>query len=721
MSLSCVTVVIVIYLRVFFLPRMGRTNGLFSLHLISLLTFRVSLRQMARNLFVGVFLATIALTLSADNMSSRTQIALSIDDIRSPIFSAKGVKVKFTGEKLSQLWFHLGEVVIQERVWRDIQLICDQFKLTDRSIDCDAGVLHLPNSVPLPVIFRYSSLENAFNVEIKPTEDERWQLAMHWDEDAWRNELTVVSGQMARITQWLPNKEAVPFLSKGTVNGAVKINGNTGGVVDIESTLLVNELTFSDSSGLHAGENVNVTVKLNATHHPHDDQWQWQSELNWQHGEVFWQPLYLKGKGHRLSLEGAVSEENIYIRSGHLKFVDIGVFNFSGVAARQNYEIIDFNLETSSLELVVLFDQVINPFLGNTAFADLQVTGQGDLAWRYRDGDHESLLIDLYDVSVVDQRKRFAFNRVNGHVPWHKENATIVDVSFLNGHVLQIPLGSVRVSLEVNDMDIKIPQLILPVLDGALELENFIATQQADGWRWQFSAELLPVSMEKLTDALQIQKMHGTLSGVIPAVNYKQSTVTFDGELSFNIFDGLVTAKELKLINPLGFAPHLEMDLGMRNLDLDLLTRTFSFGRMQGRIDMDMNNMELSSWRPIRFDAYLYSSPGNYPRRISQAAIENISALGGAGAAAAIQRSFMRFFEEFSYSEIGWRCVLRNNVCRMGGVEPDSQVSDEQGYAIVKGGGVPAITVMGYNRDVGWQEMINRLQRITEGNSPIIQ
>jgi len=37
-------------------------------------------------------------------------------------------------------------------------------------------------------------------------------------------------------------------------------------------------------------------------------------------------------------------------------------------------------------------------------------------------------------------------------------------------------------------------------------------------------------------------------------------------------------------------------------------------------------------------------------------------------------------------------------------------------YAIIKGGGIPAITVMGYNRAVSWDELITRLKRVTQGN-----
>jgi hypothetical protein len=173
-----------------------------------------------------------------------------------------------------------------------------------------------------------------------------------------------------------------------------------------------------------------------------------------------------------------------------------------------------------------------------------------------------------------------------------------------------------------------------------------------------------------------------------------------------------VVASRLKLADPFGRAPRLSGNLNMRDLDLDLLTRTFSFGSMQGRIDVDVNDLELQNWQPARFDARIASSDGDYPKKISQKAVQNISALGGAGAAAAIQRSYLRFFENFGYDRIGWRCKLRNGVCAMGGVDNGNGGA----YAIVKGGGIPAITVMGYNRAVSWNELVSRLKRVTQGN-----
>jgi len=112
------------------------------------------------------------------------------------------------------------------------------------------------------------------------------------------------------------------------------------------------------------------------------------------------------------------------------------------------------------------------------------------------------------------------------------------------------------------------------------------------------------------------------------------------------------------------------------------------------------------------------TSPGDFKKRISQRAVQNISSLGGAGAGAAIQRSFLRFFDTFGYDRIGLTCRLVGGVCAMGGLDD----AGDHGYLMVKGGGLPALNVMGYNRRVSWDVLVSRLQAIAAGNSrPVIE
>src|SRR5262249_15815903 len=148
-----------------------------------------------------------------------------------------------------------------------------------------------------------------------------------------------------------------------------------------------------------------------------------------------------------------------------------------------------------------------------------------------------------------------------------------------------------------------------------------------EDWRWSFSGAVTPMPMERLSQAFGWPVMHGVVSAEIPKVAYAKSTLQVGGALIFNVFDGMVTMRNLTLVEPFGRAPRLTADLDMRNLDLELLTRTFSFGNITGRLDATVAGLELVNWQPVKFEAALASSPGDYPRKISQAAVQNITAL----------------------------------------------------------------------------------------------
>jgi hypothetical protein len=292
-------------------------------------------------------------------------------------------------------------------------------------------------------------------------------------------------------------------------------------------------------------------------------------------------------------------------------------------------------------------------------------------------------------------------------------------VTVKGGELLKMPVGAFAIPLGMNGMRFDLKQLRVPLLDGYIDVRDFVARAGAATWYWQFTGAIGGISMDKFTAALGLPVMHGTLDATLPMVRHVKSTMRVDGALSLRVFDGTIEAKNLVLLDILGKAPRVQADVAMRNLDLELVTRTYSFGNITGRVDAHIAGLELVNWQPVKFDVQMASSAGDYPRKISQAAVQNISALGGAGAAAAIQRSFLRFFEQFGYDKLGWGCKLQNGVCEMSGVVGEDR---PQGYVIVKGGGIPAITVMGYNRHVSWQELLDRIKRVTQGNvKPIVE
>jgi hypothetical protein len=326
--------------------------------------------------------------------------------------------------------------------------------------------------------------------------------------------------------------------------------------------------------------------------------------------------------------------------------------------------------------------------------------------------------VQLSRLSFEDKtQRRFALFDVNGRVPWRAQQSTQAQISAKGGELLKMPLGAFELPLQMNGLHFSLKQLRVPLLDGHASVRDFVARSDRDSGEWQFTGGIEGVSMARFTAALGLPVMHGTLAVQLPMVRHVKSLLRVDGALSLKVFDGMIEANNLVLLDVFGKAPRVQADISMKNLDLGLVTRTYSFGSITGRIDASVSGLELVNWQPVKFDVKLMSSAGEYPRKISQAAVQNISALGGAGAAAAIQRSVLRFFDQFGYDRLGWSCKLENDVCEMGGIE-----NAPQGYMIVKGGGIPAITVMGYNRQVSWDELLNRLKRVTQGNvKPVIQ
>ncbi|MCP5242866.1 MAG: hypothetical protein H6940_05435 [Burkholderiales bacterium] len=668
-------------------------------------------------IFSFLILMFCLLTLPASTAFSG--FALLLDGIRHPVFQAQSIQVRLGDGHpgAGQLEIVIAEIKVRDYVWKDVQLSCAVFQYKSTVIECEDGYVKIPELVSFPVSLHFYSDTQTIKIKSNLTKNESWTLTLQWKGQSWQGDVTIRNVSLDSIAEWLPDLEQMPKLRSGRVNGTVLFSGSETDLKSAVMDLSIEALSFSDQAGLRAGENIQIAIKAGLDRSKHSNQLYWHSEIFWQQGEVFWQPIYMAAANHHLSMRGVFDGEAMHLLDGSLMFAELGTFQFSGVFDISSKRLRVFELKANKIQLSTLYEQVLQPFLRDTTFAEIEFTGHADWTVRLRDDAVQSIQLDLDDVSIVDARNRFAFYRINARIPWLHEGATIVDLRVQNGHVLKVPLGTVRVPLELNQFNVFLPQLALPVLDGLLKLENFSAGYTEKGWRWKFNGGLSPVSMEALTDALQVQRMHGTLSGYIPEVRYDGTNVSVNGVLQLKVFDGSVVIHNLKLIEPMGLAPHLKADAAMRNLDLELLTGTFSFGKMEGRVDIDVRNLELANWMPVHFDAHLFSSSGNYSRRISQAAIENISALGGEGAVAAIQRSILRFFEEFRYAEIGWRCKLRLNICYMGGIESEPLSR----YTLVKGGGVPAITVMGYNRVVGWQELITRLLRITSENEPIIQ
>jgi len=191
------------------------------------------------------------------------------------------------------------------------------------------------------------------------------------------------------------------------------------------------------------------------------------------------------------------------------------------------------------------------------------------------------------------------------------------------------------------------------------------------------------------------------------------------GVLFANVFDGSIVGSGLKLIDPLGRWPQLNANVRARNLDLDLLTHTFSIGSITGRLDADIQGLQLFNWSPVAFNARLQTTPGDRSHHlISQKAVTSISNVGGGGGgvAAALQSGMLRFFKTFHYDQIGISCQLREEVCLMSGLEPA-----RTGYYLVKGRGLPRIDIIGNAGRVDWPQLVGQIAASMHSQNLIVR
>ena len=493
------------------------------------------------------------------------------------------------------------------------------------------------------------------------------------------------------------------------------------------------DANFSDASGLHAGDKLTGKIKVSAVLQKNmvqkntaqknaiqkntlqKDIWHWQGLFSWIEGELFWQPFYFGKAGNEFNISGTYSEPTLNIQQANLKINEIGNMSATAEINTKTQALNDVKVSAKDVDFAGLYALVLKPMIEKSAFGNLKVSGKADWQIEVKNLQPISFELNLKDANIEDLTGKFALNDINAHIPWDYDVPKTVTLAYSGGHILKIPLGNTRLQAELNRYSLTAPSLVLPVLDGALKFEDVSAAYLSQQWIWHVKMQLDPISMNTFSKTLGWPEMQGKIDGQVPLITYAGKQLNMDGKMQFNMFNGNVTMDGLRIDDPLGTTPKLYANLQMRNIDLGDLTRTFNFGAIEGKLEGDVKDLQLENWKPVRMDAIIQTADGKHLKKVSQRAVENITALGGVGTAEALQRTFLRFFKEFNYEKIGLSCQLRQDICKMGGVE-----STPTGYIIVKGKGAPTVNVNGYTEYVSLSDLIARIKRITDSNSKMI-
>lgn len=648
----------------------------------------------------------LALTFAAAPPGHAAQITLSLGSISHEAFDAERIVVAFDAARRGEADIRLGRLKVGETEYRELRLHCAGFYFDGRRLDCPQGTLQRQdergrNRPALPFSLAWRA-------------DGFFELSLR-DVDA-----VALSPLVKRLRGWRP---------QGRFDLALAAEGGRARL-----DLTVRDLDFASREGDIAGRG--IVLNLNATAERHGAGWHWHARLDWPQGELYRAP-WRRAAGVRMEAEGRLDDKALEVALARLDVDGLG-----GVTAglrwdRARGEATDGGFITDRIDLAAAMRDWLQPWLATLGFPEWQVSGHGRVSAEWQGRKLRRFYAGLEEARLADATGYIELNGVNAHIPWEAAATTEAEFGVGSARLGDLPLGGFRLPLRIEGNEARVTGLVAPLLDGRLLIDElrlakttqsevsvqanaresgrYAVTKSQSGWYGEFEGGIEDVSMSKLSRALKLPQMAGRLTARVPRIAYEPGLLRLDGALGIEVFDGGIIVHQLRLVDPFSKARRFMAEVTARNLDLGMLTRTFAFGAIEGRFDADLHDLEMQGWQPVRFEARIASSEGDYPRRLSLGALKDITALGEAGQPEALARVPERSGFSFSYARIGFGCTLKEGVCLLDGVEREGD-----GVVLMRGAGIPSVSIIGYNRRIDWEALLARIREVIAGRPGVV-
>ena len=676
----------------------------------------------------------LCLVLLSCTAAAIERVQLHLGDIESEGWRLADVSLSFDlfASDRPGLQLEVASLTIGNYRIANLSLSCVGFELLPAAVDCANGQLSLSSDAvsakALPASFHYRFDTRELNVSLAalPLAGGKTDVQFHQGDGQWQLKAQLAGTALSGVADLLGKTGLdVPALGyQGSLGGRLQVSGNSAGLARIGWDVQLRDAGYSNAEGSQAAETLQLDSRGSAR--PLAAGWRVQSSLNARAGMLYAEPVYLEFSAARplelsLDLDWLAQREELRVRS--LAFNQPGVVTGRLDARLQpaaDQPLRRLTVEIGKSSFPGLYENWLQPWLAGTALDELETEGglRGRLV--VVDGRPEDLQLTLDRVSFEAPSDQFGVKGLDGKLQWdRKGHVHASTLAWQGANYNRLQLGAAQLALETDARGMKIQQpLVVPLLDGKLHVEEFELDWMDGKLSWLLDGFLTPVSMRAFSTALGWPELSGTLSGMVPKVRYADGVLTLGGTLLVQAFDGDITLRNLRIEHPLGTVPRLWADARIVNLDLKTLTRTFSFGRIEGRLQGRVNGLYMEAWQPVAFDAVFATPDDDDSRhRISQKAVDNISNLGGSGLGGALSRSFLRFLEDFPYKRLGIRCRLQNGVCYMGGVAPA-----KRGYYLVQGRWLPPrLDVIGFADEVDWAVLLDRLKSVTGGDGVVVQ
>jgi hypothetical protein len=504
--------------------------------------------------------------------------------------------------------------------------------------------------------------------------------------------------------------------TSGTLQGDLALDLPAQGA-QISGKVAVVNGGFDSKAGTLAGQQIGLRGTFSLDTDPAQTQFNFDGALDG--GQMLLGPLYAQLPSHSAQLQVAARVDAQGIAIDSLHFDDGDALSLGGkLAFDAKGDLAGFDFQRFQARLPDAYTRYGSSWLATLGWKDLTTSGSLSGSIAMAGGVPQQFDMHAGNVSISDGSGRLALTGLNGELDWDAQQPRAAStLSWQSLAFYKLPFGAASLHFRSDAGALSLADPVqLSLLGGTFSLQSLAwrpAAKQQD--RLNASFAVADIDVPSLCKLFGWPQFPGTLGGAVPGLRYSGDQILLDGGLSVHVFDGFVDVTSLALEQPFGVAPVLAADIDLRQLDLAQLTSVFDFGSITGKLDGTIHDLKLVNWQPVAFDAALHADSGG---RISQRALKSLTQVGGGGIAAGLQGLALNLFKTFGYSRIGLTCVLRGQVCTMGGVEPSP---DGTGYTIVQGSGLPHISVIGHQREVDWPTLVDRLKTATESGGPVVR
>ncbi len=271
-------------------------------------------------------------------------------------------------------------------------------------------------------------------------------------------------------------------------------------------------------------------------------------------------------------------------------------------------------------------------------------------------------------------------------------------------------VGRITAAISLSNNALIFPQPIhAEIFSGAVEISALRWPDIInDPKQLSFSAEMKRLRLDDLTQALDWPPFSGSLTGSIPQVQSVGNTLQTNGEIQAELFGGQVRLGKLEIENPFSSLAAVRLDARLSSIDLDQVTKTFSFGRISGILEGSIDDLVITDGQPSQFRADLHSVDRGTEQRISVEALNKITVLSSGASAGALYSGLAGFFDSFRYSKLGFKASLKNDRLTLRGVESQ----DDQEFLVVGSFLPPRVNIVSHTQTIAFSELLHRLQQI---------